>query len=60
MRDDRPRRVLPPVDTTGWRAEEMGTHAEEVRQMFVTALADWPLESFTDDSTDEDQEMADE
>ncbi|MCX2966834.1 HAD-IB family hydrolase [Gordonia aquimaris] len=53
-------RVLPPVDTTGWRAEEMGTHAEEVRQMFVTALADWPLESFTDDSPESEQETVDE
>ena len=41
-------RVLPPVDTTDWRAEDIGAHAEEVRQMFITALADWPLESFTD------------
>ncbi|MEE3852107.1 HAD-IB family hydrolase [Gordonia sp. LSe1-13] len=52
-------RVLPPVDTTGWRAEEMGAHAEEVRQMFVSALADWPLESFTDDPTDVEQEARD-
>ncbi|GAC49049.1 HAD-IB family hydrolase [Gordonia aichiensis] len=35
-------RVLPPVDTTTWEAETIGDHAEEVRQMFITALADWP------------------
>ncbi len=50
--------ILPPVDTTEWRAEDMGIHAEEVRQMFVTTLADWPLEAFTEDSARE--ESADE
>lgn len=41
-------KVLPPVDTSDWTAEEMGDHAEEVRQMFLTTLADWPVESFED------------
>ncbi|MGV9712585.1 HAD-IB family hydrolase [Gordonia sp. NPDC003424] len=41
-------KVLPPVDTSGWEADSMGRHAEEVRQMFITALADWPVESFED------------
>ncbi|MFW0793733.1 HAD-IB family hydrolase [Gordonia sp. CPCC 205515] len=41
-------KVLPPVDTSGWQADEMGEHAEEVRQMFITTLADWPVESFED------------
>ncbi len=44
--------VLPPVDTSEWTADEIGTRAEEVRQMYVTALADWPLESFVDDSVE--------
>ncbi|AZG47515.1 HAD-IB family hydrolase [Gordonia insulae] len=41
-------KVLPPVDTSDWRPETAGEHAEEVRQMFLTALADWPVESFED------------
>ncbi|MBD0023546.1 HAD-IB family hydrolase [Gordonia pseudamarae] len=41
-------RVLPPVDTSSWTAETMGEHADEVRQMFVHALADWPVEAFDD------------
>lgn len=41
-------KVLPPVETTGWQADEIGEHAEEVRQMFIAALADWPVESFPD------------
>lgn len=45
--------VLPPVDTSSWQAEDIGAHAEEVRQMYVTALADWPLASFADDSDEE-------
>lgn len=35
-------RVLPPVDTSAWQTETIGEHAEDVRQMFITALADWP------------------
>ncbi len=49
--------VLPPVDTTGWRAEDIGKHAEEVRQMYVTTLADWPLQSFDDGSDEPTQEV---
>ncbi|MGC4961207.1 HAD-IB family hydrolase [Gordonia sp. DT218] len=41
-------KVLPPVDTSQWRPEDAGKHADEVRQMFVSALADWPVESFED------------
>ena len=41
-------KVLPPVDTSRWRAETVGDHAEEVRQMFITTLADWPVESYED------------
>jgi len=44
--------VLPPIDTSAWTADEIGARAEEVRQMYVTALADWPLESFVDDSVE--------
>ena len=41
-------RVLPPVDTSSWTAGDDGEHADEVRQMFVKALADWPVEAFDD------------
>jgi putative phosphoserine phosphatase/1-acylglycerol-3-phosphate O-acyltransferase len=34
--------VLPPVDSAGWRPETVRAHAAEVRDMFVTTLADWP------------------
>ncbi|MGV9858205.1 HAD-IB family hydrolase [Gordonia sp. NPDC003425] len=40
--------VLPPVDTSAWRAEDIGEHAEEVRQMFITTLAEWPDHSLSD------------
>ncbi len=36
-------RVLPPVSTRGWSAEELDAHVAEVRQMFVETLATWPL-----------------
>ena len=35
-------RVLPPVDTSEWQVETIDDHTEEVRQMFITALAEWP------------------
>ena len=41
-------KVLPPVDTSDWSPETIGEHAEEVRQMFVDTLTDWPVESFED------------
>lgn len=34
--------VLPPVDTSSWRPETVGEHAEEVRELFLTTLAEWP------------------
>jgi putative phosphoserine phosphatase/1-acylglycerol-3-phosphate O-acyltransferase len=34
-------RVLEPVDTTAWKARDIGDHAESVRERFVEALADW-------------------
>jgi putative phosphoserine phosphatase/1-acylglycerol-3-phosphate O-acyltransferase len=34
--------VLPPVDTSGWTAETVEQHRDEIRQMFVDTLADWP------------------
>jgi putative phosphoserine phosphatase/1-acylglycerol-3-phosphate O-acyltransferase len=34
--------VLPPVDTSDWRPESARRYAEEVREMFVRTLADWP------------------
>jgi putative phosphoserine phosphatase/1-acylglycerol-3-phosphate O-acyltransferase len=36
-------RVLPPVSTRGWSAEELDARVAEVRQMFVETLATWPL-----------------
>ncbi|GAA1482127.1 HAD-IB family hydrolase [Gordonia sinesedis] len=41
-------KVLPPVDTSDWRSETIGEHAEEVRQMFIDTLTDWPVESYED------------
>lgn len=34
--------VLPPIDTSGWTADTVGEHRDEVREMFVRTLADWP------------------
>jgi putative phosphoserine phosphatase/1-acylglycerol-3-phosphate O-acyltransferase len=36
-------RVLPPVSTQRWSAEELDARVAEVRQMFVDTLASWPL-----------------
>jgi len=36
-------RVLPPVSTQGWSAEDLDARVAEVRQMFLDALASWPL-----------------
>ncbi len=41
-------RVLPPVDTSAWRPETVGEHAEQVREMFLAALTDWPVTAFDD------------
>lgn len=35
--------VLPPVATTRWKPGTVARHAEAVRQMFLTTLADWPV-----------------
>jgi putative phosphoserine phosphatase/1-acylglycerol-3-phosphate O-acyltransferase len=40
--------VLPPVDTAHWTAATVGEHAEEVRQLFMTTLADWPADEVED------------
>jgi putative phosphoserine phosphatase/1-acylglycerol-3-phosphate O-acyltransferase len=34
--------VLPPVDTSGWTAETVEEHRDEVRQMYLDTLAHWP------------------
>ena len=34
--------VLPPVQTDGWTEQNTGRKAEEVRQMFIDTLGDWP------------------
>ncbi|MBM7368544.1 HAD-IB family hydrolase [Gordonia hydrophobica] len=41
-------RVLPPVDTSSWVPEKAGEYAEEVRQQYLDALADWPVTAFDD------------
>jgi putative phosphoserine phosphatase/1-acylglycerol-3-phosphate O-acyltransferase len=34
--------VLPPVDTSDWTTATVEEHRDEVREMFVRTLADWP------------------
>jgi 1-acyl-sn-glycerol-3-phosphate acyltransferase len=34
--------LLPPVHTTDWTLEDLPERIEEVRQMFLATLADWP------------------
>ncbi len=41
-------RVLPPVDTSSWTPETVGEHAEQVRQLFLESLAQWPVTAFDD------------
>ncbi|GAC80083.1 putative phosphoserine phosphatase / 1-acylglycerol-3-phosphate O-acyltransferase [Gordonia malaquae] len=41
-------RVLPPVDTSDWVPEKAGEYAEQVREQFLDALADWPVTAFDD------------
>jgi putative phosphoserine phosphatase / 1-acylglycerol-3-phosphate O-acyltransferase len=34
--------VLPPVDTSEWTTDRVGQYRDEVRQMYVDTLANWP------------------
>lgn len=34
--------VLPPVDTSSWTPQTVDDHVAEVRQQFLTTLAEWP------------------
>lgn len=34
--------VLPPIDVSGWDAEDMTGEVERVRELFVRTLLDWP------------------
>lgn len=34
--------VLPPVETAGWRREDVDQHVEDIRRQFLDTLADWP------------------
>src|SRR6478752_1808432 len=34
--------VLPPVDVSGWTAEDLGERIEEIRSAYVELLASWP------------------
>jgi putative phosphoserine phosphatase / 1-acylglycerol-3-phosphate O-acyltransferase len=36
--------VLPPLPTSSWTASSVGQHAQDVREMFVRTLAEWPGE----------------
>lgn len=35
-------KVLPPVDTSRWKPSTVDRHVEQVRQMYLTTLAEWP------------------
>lgn len=35
-------KVLPPVDTSDWTVEEIDRHVDEVRNMYIEAMASWP------------------
>ncbi|SIR62944.1 HAD-IB family hydrolase [Williamsia sterculiae] len=41
-------KVLPPVDTSDWRPENVGEYADQVRRMFIDTLTEWPVETFED------------
>jgi putative phosphoserine phosphatase / 1-acylglycerol-3-phosphate O-acyltransferase len=34
--------VLPPIDVSGWNPADMTDEVEQVRQLFVRTLLDWP------------------
>jgi putative phosphoserine phosphatase/1-acylglycerol-3-phosphate O-acyltransferase len=34
--------VKPPVDTSAWRVKTIADHVDEVREIFVETLANWP------------------
>jgi putative phosphoserine phosphatase/1-acylglycerol-3-phosphate O-acyltransferase len=34
--------VLPPIDTSGWRREDIDDHVDEVRRRFLDTLDNWP------------------
>lgn len=36
--------VLEPVDTSAWTPKTVSTHVDDVRERFVTTLADWPTD----------------
>jgi putative phosphoserine phosphatase/1-acylglycerol-3-phosphate O-acyltransferase len=36
--------VLPPVDTSAWQPKSAGDHANEVRELFVATLDNWPTD----------------
>jgi putative phosphoserine phosphatase/1-acylglycerol-3-phosphate O-acyltransferase len=36
--------VLDPIDTSGWDVDELGEHVQEVRDLFVETLANWPTD----------------
>jgi putative phosphoserine phosphatase/1-acylglycerol-3-phosphate O-acyltransferase len=35
--------VLPPVHTDGWTNDELDKRVDEVREMYVSTLRDWPI-----------------
>ena len=41
--------VLPPVDTSTWSPKTIDCHVAEVRQQFLTTLAEWPTSEEQED-----------
>jgi putative phosphoserine phosphatase/1-acylglycerol-3-phosphate O-acyltransferase len=37
--------VLPPISTEGWTAEDLTTKVDEVRQLYLDTMANWPSRS---------------
>ena len=37
--------VLPPIDVSDWKAQELGQKVEDVRQLYIDTLENWPTRS---------------
>jgi putative phosphoserine phosphatase/1-acylglycerol-3-phosphate O-acyltransferase len=37
--------VLPPVSVADWKSDNLKQHRDEVRELFVRTLEDWPASS---------------
>lgn len=49
-------KVLEPVDTSSWTADSIGDRAEEIRQQFISTLAQWPADYLEDGRIVRDEE----